>query len=106
MVFPEIGSHGARVPLSNSQIRTNISDQLLLIPGTNATERLGLNVLIEQLLRIQIRTVGQQPEQSHLGSVPLQPATHGARLVHRMLVGNQVDLVFGQAQQAAQEVQD
>ena len=87
----KIISDNLRSALSTSQIRANLLQHLRLIVGTLPTHRIGLDVLIKKFVRIQLRTVPRQVEQSELLAVPMDPAFDPFGTMHRMTIHNQKD---------------
>lgn len=66
--------------------------------------RIGLDVLIQELPRIQFRTVGRQVDEPDLGLVTLHPPTHRPGSVHWIPVHDQIDLPAPVPDQAPQKV--
>ena len=88
----EIISDNLRSVLSTSQIRPNLLHHFRLIFRALPTHRIGLDVLIEKFVRIQLRTVPRQVEQPEVLSMPMNPAFDLSGTMHRMTIHNQKDL--------------
>ena len=85
----KIISDNLRSVLSASQIRPNLLQHFRLIVRALPTHRIGLDVLIEKFVRIQLRTVPRQVEQPEVLSMPMNPAFDLSGTMHRMTIHNQ-----------------
>ena len=85
----KIISDNLRSVLSASQIRPNLLQHFRLIVRALPTHRIGLDILIEKFVRIQLRTVPRQVEQPEVLSMPMNPAFDLSGTMHRMTIHNQ-----------------
>ena len=85
----EIIPDNLRAMLSTSQIRSNPLHHIRLIFRTLPTHRIGLDVLVEKLVRIQLWTVTRQVEQPNLLLVSVYPTFDLFGTMNRMTVHNQ-----------------
>src|SRR5206468_9514053 len=75
------------------------------LAGAAAAERVRLDVLVQELGRVELGAVAGQELQLDLLGVRRDPLTHLGRAVHRMAVEDQDDLLaVGLADQASEEV--
>ena len=89
----KIISNNLRSVLSTSQIRPNLLQHFRLIVRALPAHRIGLDVLIEKFVRIQLRTVPRQVEQPEVFSMPMNPAFDLSGTMHRMTIHNQKDFL-------------
>jgi hypothetical protein len=109
MAFAKVILHRLGPSLRDSKIRANVAHHLLHVHWADTTQCVRLNVLVQQFIRIQFRTVRRQPENPNLCSMLSQPSTHGPRFVYWVAVRNQKHLpprLPRQSQEATQEIQE
>ena len=92
--------------LGGAQVGTGVADQFVLGAGAAAAERVRLDVLVEQLGRVELGAVPGQELEFDLLGVRRDPLTHLGCAVHRVAVEDQDDLLpVGLADQASEEVE-
>jgi hypothetical protein len=80
MLFLEQVANHVRLLLSTMQVTPDIPDHFRLAGRSALAERVGLHVLIQQLVRIQLGTIPRQPDQAQaqacsvIGNEPLDGA--------------------------------
>ena len=82
-----------RLMLRTSQIRPNLPHHFRLVLGTISTYCIGLDILIEKFVRIQLRTVSRKVEQLNSFSIPIHPAFDLSGTMNRMTIYNQKNLL-------------
>ncbi len=87
--------------LTAEQIPTNVSKHLRHIPGSKPSRCVGFHILIQQFIRVQIGAVAGEKDQPDLIGPRLHPLLHLPRLVHRVLVHDEVELASRMPHQAA-----
>src|SRR5258707_13523558 len=78
------------------------------VHGTNTTQGVRLHVLVQQFIRVQLRAVGGQKENSDLCSMLIQPALYRSSFMDGVTVGNQKYFSLGlsrQPQQTTKKIQ-
>src|SRR5579872_4985757 len=108
MAFTKVVLPQSGPSLSDVQVGAQVTHHLVDICRTDAAEGVGLYILVQQLIRIQFRTVRGQAEYPDLFSALGEPAAHRSRLVHRMAIDNEKHFspaLARQAQQAAEKIQ-
>src|SRR5689334_11229370 len=85
------------------QMTANAVDHLRLAGGSSLAERIGLYVLVEQLVRIELRAISRQLNQTQTLSMIGNESPDCPGPVHGMAVDNQIDLVRGLFEHALQE---
>src|SRR5579872_5568126 len=86
MAFTKVVLPQSGPSLSDVQVGAQVTHHLVDIWRTDAAEGVGLYILVQQLIRIQFRTVRGQAEYPDLFSALGEPAAHRSRLVHRMAI--------------------
>lgn len=81
----------------------NAVDHLCLAGGSILAERIGLHVLIEQLVGIELRAISRQLNQTQTLSRIGDEPPDGSGPMHGMAVDNQIDLVCGLFEHALEE---
>src|ERR671919_2629921 len=92
--------------LGAPKIAAQVADQLPLGAGPPAPRRVGLDVLIQELRRIQFRAVGWQVDQPNLRLVPLHPRPHLPGGMHRGAAPDQIDFLPPVPNQPAQKIDE
>ena len=82
-----------RSMLRTSQIRPNLPHHFRLVLRTISTYCIGLDILIEKFVRIQLRTVSRKVEQLNSFSIPIHPAFDLSGTMNRMTIYNQKNLL-------------
>ncbi len=77
----EVAADFRRLPLSAPKIPAHIGHQLALSVGALSSDRVGLDILVETLIRIEIRAVAREKDQAKTGAEPpsASPQSPGAR---------------------------
>src|SRR6266481_524689 len=89
VAFTKIVLHHRGPRLRDPKVRTNVVHHFLYVNGTDAAECVALHILFQQFIRVQLRAVRGQKENSDLCSMLIQPAPHRSGLVDGVTVGNQ-----------------
>lgn len=95
--------HDVRLSLGASEVETNIANHLWLVLGSLATYGIGLDILIEQFVRIQLGTIVREKEQADVTPMSLDPPFDFARTMHRMTIYDQKDLAGALTYEPTQE---
>lgn len=75
--------------LCAAQVTPNIRHQIGLVNGSSPPYRIGLYILVQQLIRVQLRAVRWKEIHLQILFLAFEPAGRFARLVRRVLVHNQ-----------------
>lgn len=86
------------------QIRPNLLHHLRLIFGTLPPDGIGLDILIEKFVGIQLRAVARQVKQPDAFPIPIYPLFDLPGTMHRMSIDNQEDFLFVLPDQPPQKV--
>jgi hypothetical protein len=84
-------SHQVLALLGTPKVAAQVVHHLPLGARPPAPRRVSLDVLIQELPRVQFWAVRRQVDQPNLGLVALYPPTHLPGNMHRMVVHNQID---------------
>jgi len=90
-------------PLATVQIRPNMPHHLLLIMGATPTYGVAFHIVVQILIRIQIRAVARQIKHPYSILMLLEPLLHLGRDMDRMLVNDQKDMTRDLTDQSSQE---
>jgi hypothetical protein len=77
--------------LGTPQVTSHVSHHLSFVARTPPPDRVGLDVLIEQLIRIEIRAVAGQENEANLPPMACHPLFDAMGRVDRMLVNDEKD---------------
>ena len=77
--------------LGTPQVTSHVSHHLRFVARTPPPDRVGLDVLIEQLVRIEIRAVAGQEHEANLPPMACHPLFDAMGRVDRMLVNDEKD---------------
>jgi len=99
----EIGFHLFRSSLHTSQVRTDLPHHLRPILRPLPADGIGLDILIQILVRIQIRAVPRQKKQLNPTFLPGHPPIHGLGEMDWMTVDDQEDRPIHLTQQPSQK---
>src|SRR5260370_18728679 len=94
--------------LRDPKIRAKVVDHFMDVHGTNTSQGVRLHILVQQFIRVQLRAVGGQKENSDLCSMLIQPALYRSSLMDGVTVGNQKYFSLGlsrQPQQTTKKIQ-
>jgi hypothetical protein len=89
--FAELVLDQAGPALRDAQIGQATAHHLRQIQRADAAQGVGLQVFVEQFVRIQFGTVWRQPENQDWRSMLGQSSAHRARLMDRMAIQAQKD---------------
>lgn len=101
--MPEISLHLLRLALGAPQVTSHIPDHLRLVAWTPAPNCVGLDILVEQLVRVEIRAVAGKEKEVNLPSVASQPSLDTAGCMNWMLVDNEKDFAPSMTNKTLQE---
>ena len=102
----EVSFHQRRIRTSPFEVTTHMAHQLRLVAGAFAPDRIGLDVLVEHLVRVQLGTVARHEEQAYPGRIFLQPLTHFFAAMNRVAIYNDEYLAVALFHQSPQEAQE
>ena len=88
------------------EIATHGPHELRAVVGASSPHGVGLDVLVDHLVGVQLRTVSGHEEQPHLSGALFHPLAHSLAAMNRVTIHNEEDLafsLFGQSPQEAQE---
>ena len=108
VAFAKIVLHQLGPSLRDPKIRANVVHHFMDVHGTNTTQGVRLHILVQQFIRVQLRAVGGQKENSDLCSMLIQPALYRSSLMDGVTVGNQKYFSLGlsrQPQQTTKKIQ-
>lgn len=88
------------------QVAAHGLDHFALVGRAALAQRIGLDILIEQLVRVELGAIARQQYQAQLRRVGLHKALDDARLVNRMAVHDQTDLARDLLEQSAQKLNE
>src|SRR5881396_2699419 len=80
------------LPLPTTQIPLQLLAKLTRRPRTPPARSVGLHVVVQQLHRIQLRTITRQKVELDPLGMPPNPGADQLGVVHRMAIHDQVDL--------------
>lgn len=89
-----------RPSLSAPEIASYVSHELPLVARTLASHRVGLDVLVEEFVRIEVRAVAGQEEQAEARVMTPHPPLDLGGHVHGMLVDDEKYLAPGVAEKS------
>ena len=104
MFFVKIPLDDPRLTLTTPKKASHIRNELLLIVSTLTSHGIALYVLIEHLVRIQLRTVSREEEQPHLFPLSGSPRLHLGTPVDRMTIEDQKHHALALADQPLEEI--
>src|SRR5215211_8403186 len=95
------------LPLPTTQIPVQLIAKLARRPRTPPSSSVGLHVVVQQLHRVQLRTIARQKVELDPLGVASNPGADQLGVVHRMAIHDQVDPPSTAiAQQPAEEVDE
>jgi len=103
MFFSKVTRNDVRSVLGAAEVGPNLPHHFFQIEGTLTANCIGLDILIEKLVRIQFGTVGGQEEHTDAVGVAIQPALEFAGAMDGMAIYDEEHLAFRMPQQAAKE---
>ena len=87
----EVGSHFFGSTLGAPQVTSHVYHHLRFVAGAPPPNGVGLDVLIEQLVRIEIGAVAGQEEKTNLPSMAGQPSFYSDGFMDRVFVDDKKD---------------
>jgi len=90
MLFLKVASDNLRLSLSAPQVRPDLAHHFALVLRALAANRIGLHILVEQFIRIQLWTVSRQKDHPHGLAMGFEPLLHFSGTVNRMTIYNEV----------------
>src|SRR5258707_5280712 len=99
VAFQKIVLHQLGPGLRDAKKRANVVDHFMDVQGTNTTQGVRLHVLVQQFIRVQLRAVGGQKENSDLCSMLIEPALYRSSFMDGVTVGNQKYFSLGLSRQ-------
>ena len=100
---PEIGPHLFGAALGTPQVTPHVSHHLRLVAWTPSANCVCLDILIEQLVRIEIRAVAGQKKEANLPPLARQPSFESGGRMYWMPVDNEKDFSSSMTDQPLQE---
>ncbi len=99
----KVALHDVGVPLRAPEIRANRGQHLSLVPGPLAPEGVGLDILVQELVRVQVGTVAGEEEHPDPLPVDLQPALDALRPMDGVAIHDEEEAPAGVAEEAPEE---
>ena len=106
MLFEDQVSDHSRLLLASMQMAAHDGDHLGLVGRSALAQGIGLDILIEQLVRVQLGAVAGQADQANAIRVVLHEAFCSDRAMHRMTVHDQIELALDLSEQALYELDE
>src|SRR5881397_70236 len=103
MLFIEIPPDNVGSLLGAPEVPADVSKQFFLICWATTTKRVALDVLIEQFIGIELRTVPGKEVDPDAAVLALEPLLHGCCTMYGMPVEDQEDASLHLPQQPLQE---
>lgn len=91
MLFLKQVADHMRLLLSAVEMTTHTGHHLRLVGRSALAQGIGLDVLIEQLVRVQLRAVARQPDQTQAFGICGDKRPRGCRPMHRVSIDDQAD---------------
>src|SRR3989337_1886602 len=105
VLFVKVGTDDVGAALSRPQIGPDAADQFGLVDRTAAADGVGLDVLIQEFVRIQLRAVARKEEHPNLRRTAREPAGYRSGPVDRMTIHDEKNPTLHLAHQASEEAQ-
>ena len=99
----EVGPYLLGAALGAPQVTPHVSHHVHFVARTPPSHRVGLDILIEQLVWVEIRAVARQKKEANLLPVACQPSLHTPGHMHWMLVDDEKNFAFRMTDQPLQE---
>src|SRR5271170_981620 len=106
MLCLKVTSDQRAVGLGRTEVSPDIADHFLSVQRTGSTDRVGLDILIEVFVGVELGTVAWQEIDAQLLTTGLEPAERSPGQMHRMVVDDQEDSAPVPTQESAQEFQE
>src|SRR5690606_41395432 len=91
MLFAEQIADNPWLLLSSMQVAAHGAHELCLMPRSALPYRIGLDILVEQLIGVEFRAIAWQQDQAQACPLPGHKLFHPAGLVHGVSVHDQID---------------
>ena len=83
MLLLEEVAYDLRLPLTSAQVAANAGHQLGAVAGAAFPQTIGLDVLVQQLIRVEFRAIAWQPDQAQApGGRPNSSTCGHPKLLH------------------------
>jgi hypothetical protein len=99
----EAASHLSWPALGAPEVPPHVVHRFGVVPGALPSDRVGLDVLVEELIGVEMRAVARQEEQAEMPAMALHPSGHRRGGVHGVLVHDEEDRPLGVAEEPAQK---
>src|SRR5712692_10387410 len=99
----EVSPYLFGVVLRTPQVAPQVFLHLRLVARTPPAQGVGLHVLIEQFVRVQVRAVAREEKEMNLLPVACHPSLQMFGHMHRMFVDDEKDLASGMPDEPSQE---
>ena len=103
--MPKVATNLLRSPLGAPHEASDVGQQLAPVPRPGPSHHIGLDVVVEILVRVELGAVAGQADQANLPPVPCLPPLHGGGLMAGMPVDDHEDLPPGMPEQPLQKGQ-
>ena len=90
--------------LNSADVASDDAAHVPAVDGSLAADGVGLHVLVEELVRVQLRALGREKERLGLRRVSFEPALRPRGLVDRVPVDDDEDLSSCVSYQASEEL--
>ncbi len=104
--MPEVIPDDIRASLGRAQVSANLRDYLRAILRSSPAHGVRFHVVVEQLVRVEIRAVPRQLKKTDGILVAFDPARNLFRSMHRVAVDDQVDLARALPNQTPEKLQE
>ena len=102
----KVAFHDVRAHLGTTQIAAHFRNHALAAGRPASANGVGFHIVVQKLAGVQVRAVRRQQNHADLFSVLLKPPLHLSRLVHRVLIHDQIDPTPRAAHQASQKLDE
>ena len=106
MLFLEQVPDDMRLLLSAGSVATNPGHQFSAIGRATLAEAIGFDVLVEEFIGVELRTVTQQPNQAQSGLVGGNEVADHDRAMHRVAIHDQMQLAGRLLEQPTHELHE
>ena len=106
-MFPlKIVGDDVRFALAAPEVASDFAHQLCVITRPLTAQSIAFDILVEQFIRVQLRTITGQEDQPNPLLIVLDPVFHLVRAVDRVTVNNEIDSAITLAEQAPEKLQE
>ena len=102
----EIIGDDVRLALAAPEVAPDLAQQLRLIIGALTTQGIAFDILVEQLIRVKLRTIAGKENEPNPRLIFLHPVFHLERAVHRVTVDNEIYAAIILPEQAPKKFQE